>query len=237
MTESASWGLLREVMAQHAPIRFWLRDDDAVEPGVALDRLLHLTAKFYVPVALAVIPAFADEALGQRLKEMPHATPVIHGWSHQNHALGGEKKCELKNSPTIQRDLTQSLARMEQLFGKTLLPMLVPPWNRIDDLLLPHLASLGFTALSAFGVKPRGASVPIVNTHIDIMDWRGPRGSRSHAALIAEIVDRIKISAEPIGLLTHHLVHDEGAWEFLEQIFQATGGQWMRAGDLIAHDR
>ena len=74
---------------------FWLRDDDAVEPTVALDRLLGLTGEFAVPVTLAVIPAFTGEALARRLEAAPHAAVAVHGWSHKNHAPAGQKNRSL----------------------------------------------------------------------------------------------------------------------------------------------
>ena len=74
---------------------FWLRDDDAVAPGAALDRLLGLTGRFEVPVALAVIPAHAGTALAERIADERLVTVVVHGWSHENHAPPGKKKQEL----------------------------------------------------------------------------------------------------------------------------------------------
>jgi len=40
----------------------------------------------------------------------------------------------------------------------------------------------------------------------------------------------------PIGILTHHLDHDESAWKFLDALFQATvtDAHWCAADQLIA---
>ena len=46
---------------------FWWRDDDAVEPSPALDRLLELAASGRAPLALAVIPARASSGLAAQL--------------------------------------------------------------------------------------------------------------------------------------------------------------------------
>ena len=44
-------------------------------------------------------------------------------------------------------------------------------------------------------------------------------------------------AARPLGVLTHHLVHDEIAWLFLEGLFEATAGnpacRWASIRDLI----
>ncbi|TIU25023.1 MAG: polysaccharide deacetylase, partial [Mesorhizobium sp.] len=99
MTSDQIWQPLVEELAcrQRADRKaeFWLRDDDAVDPTPALDRLLDLTGEFAVPVTLAVIPALTDEKLVARLDEAPHATVAIHGWTHRNHAPEDQKKQEL----------------------------------------------------------------------------------------------------------------------------------------------
>jgi hypothetical protein len=67
-------------------VELWLRDDDATEPTPQLDQLIALTQEFAIPVALAIIPARSGSALAYRLGTATHIHPVIHGWSHANHA-------------------------------------------------------------------------------------------------------------------------------------------------------
>ena len=103
-------------------------------------------------------------------------------------------------------------------------PVLVPPWNRIDATLIPHLKALGFDALSTFGL-PKPGPLRMINPTVDIIDWHGTRGCREPAALIGEIVVAARRgladpSHPPIGILTHHLVHDEAAWTFLKTLFE-----------------
>src|SRR5215470_17845292 len=74
---------------------FWLRDDDAVEPTAALDRLLALAARHAIPVVLAVIPASAQRTLAKRLQAEDKVAIAVHGWAHRNHAPENEKKQEL----------------------------------------------------------------------------------------------------------------------------------------------
>lgn len=102
----------------------------------------------------------------------------MHGWNHQSHAGPGEKKQELgghRPAAIVLEELRHGLAKLRGLYGEQLLPMLVPPWNRIDKALLPALPGLGFTALSVFGREKRGAVLALLNTHVDVMDWRGTR--------------------------------------------------------------
>lgn len=220
---------------------FWLRDDDAVEPSVALDRLIELSVQGDVPVALAVVPAFAGTPLAACLAEAPHVLPVVHGWSHENHAPAGSKKQELglhRPAETVLGELERGLRRIETLFGQRAVPLLVPPWNRIDAALLPHLAGLGYRGVSAFG-PPKPAPLPVVNTTVDIIDWHGTRRGRDHAVLVGEVVAQLdaglaEADRPPVGVLTHHLDHDEAAWDFLRRLFAMTRGRWRGVGELLS---
>jgi hypothetical protein len=117
----------------------------------------------------------------------------------------------------------------------------VPPWNRIDEALLPSLPALGFTALSAFG-PARPGPLKCLNAHVDLMEWKAERKGKEHAALVAEIVAQLKQrleagSSEPIGLLCHHLAHDETAWSFLQGLVDTMAEppacRWLSARDLM----
>lgn len=223
---------------------FWLRDDDAFEPSAALDRLLAMTAFHTVPVALAVIPAFTGAPLADRLARENHVTVAVHGWSHENHAPQDEKKQELgRHRPreTVLAELSEGRLRLERLHAGRFTPLLVPPWNRIDADLLPHLAGIGFSALSVFGAQKPGP-IRLLNSTVDIMDWRGGRGGRDHSALVGEIVAQLEAAFRgegvPVGLLGHHLVQDEVAWTFLERLFEVTAAsgacRWRSLGELLA---
>jgi hypothetical protein len=222
--------------------RFWLRDDDAVAPTPALRALMALTARYRVPLGLAVIPAPATPELAALVGEQPEIAVLPHGWSHHNHAGRGEKKQELgrhRPAEAVLGELGQSLDRLRHLFGPRTLPVLVPPWNRIDAALLPYLGPLGYRAVSVFGPEKPGP-LAMVNTHADIMDWHGTRGCRPAGDIVADIVarlDRMEPSRDAMGLLTHHLVHDAAAWDFLETLFAVTTGhpacRWAAPGDLM----
>lgn len=61
MTEEVHWQRLAaeldRIAASGRQVDFWLRDDDAAEPTVALDRLLSLVDRHALAVVLAVPPA------------------------------------------------------------------------------------------------------------------------------------------------------------------------------------
>lgn len=249
MIEDAVWQPLRDELSRwinaSRSVQFWLRDDDAVEPSDALNRLLMLSNEYEVPVLLAVIPSLAGTPLADLLEPERFAAVATHGWSHENHAGKGEKKQELGDHRLLKvvlHELDEGRSRIAKLFPKQALPILVPPWNRIDSSLLPHLNSVGFAALSVFGKGSAGQGhIPAVNTHIDLIDWHGTRGCRDHNELVAEIVmemrGRFESDDSTIGILGHHLVHDESAWIFLKRLFEITtetgGCRWVSAAELI----
>ena len=207
----------------------WWRDDDAVAPSPALDRLSTLSAQSGLPVHLAVIPAGATDDLARW--RPPHVIPVVHGWAHANHAPQGEKKAEFGlHRPIRERldDARQALTHLQDLFGPALRPLFVPPWNRIGSDMLPGLAEIGFDTLSTFTPRkaPRAApGLAQINTHLDPIDWKGSRSlappDRLIAQIAAQLTDRREGRAdndEPYGILTHHLVHDDQIWQFTEEV-------------------
>lgn len=214
---------------------FWWRDDDAVEPTPALDRLLDLAGRHDAPVTLAVIPARSAWTLGERIAGLELVTPVQHGFAHRNHAPAGEKKIELgphRAAGAIREELARGRALMGAIFGSKFLPVLVPPWNRIAPDLIEVLPELGLTGLSTHGPRDAAPVVGLtqVNSHADIMQWRAPRGFLGEAGALDLIrghlggrrLDRAEPAAadpsEPTGILTHHLAHDDAAWHFLARL-------------------
>lgn len=247
MRDEMTWQPLRDGLQRMAGAgrraTFWLRDDDAIEPTPALERLLDLTRRASVPLSLAVIPAFTGEPLADRLGDERHAAVTVHGWSHENHAGDRGKKRELgpdRPGTVVLQELHAGFDKLQRLYPARLDPVLVPPWNRIDKALLPQLPPLGFRAVSVYGSADASAPIRMINTHVDIMDWT-TRRCRPHgelvALLVAELEARIDGSDEPIGLLTHHLVHDDACWNFMARLFEATaeGGAvgWHPLRDLL----
>lgn len=205
----------------------WWRDDDAVAPTAALDRLQKLAQGIGLPVHLAVIPAHAAPALAKRV-DGSTLIPLVHGWAHEDHSGPDEKKNEfLTDRPGREQEIARSMERMTELFGATLRPMFVPPWNRIDDAIAPALTECGLAALSTFGPRQAVRAAPgleQINTHVDPIWWKGTRDLVDPETLVAAAVAQLEArrrgaqdAAEPFGLLTHHLVHTPAIWAFTEE--------------------
>jgi len=213
----------------------WLRDDDACADSPALRRLLDLARDYRVPVAIAAIPAAADVTLVDAIACCDDATIVQHGYAHRNHARAGTRSAELGDEREFRvtlDELARGRERLERAFGERFIPVLVPPWNRIADDLVPHLASAGYTGISRFGPRVRAmpaAGLREVNTHVDPIAWRRDRQFIGAKAAIERIVTHLRTrreracdADEATGFLTHHLAFDAAAWVFLEALFQHT---------------
>jgi peptidoglycan/xylan/chitin deacetylase (PgdA/CDA1 family) len=210
------------------------RDDDAARPAPALDRLLRLAD---APLALAVVPAETDEALARAVAGRPLVSILQHGYAHQNHAADGVKKIELgpqRPAMVVLGELATGRLRLESLFGDRALAVLVPPWNRIAPALVPVLPELGYRGLSQFGPRARRRPVPGLvqsNCHLDLIDWRARRfvgAAAAISALAKHLALRYAgwraqpdVAAEATGLMSHHAVHDDEAWAFLERLLDA----------------
>src|ERR1700722_2142380 len=201
----------------------WWRDDDAVAPSRALDRLLALAGG--APLALAVIPADAVGELAAALAVFPQVAVLHHGWCHANRAAaypGAGKKSEYpaeRHPVEVADELDEGRRRLAALFGGRALPVFVPPWNRFADRFVPLLAEAGVAALSRLAPR-RGplppAGIAELDVHLDVVDWRGTRGFIGTGPALGRLIAELRAlrcapvdSAGAIGILTHHLVMDE----------------------------
>ncbi|MBP2302151.1 polysaccharide deacetylase family protein [Azospirillum picis] len=233
------WTAVEEELARWSAegrrCRMWLRDDDAVAASPELERLLRRCAGADVPLGLAVIPADAASSLADALAGQAHAFPLVHGWAHADHAGPAGKKCEFgpqRPGAVRQAEAARGLDRLRALFGGRLLPLFVPPWNRMAPDMPELLAGAGYRAVSAFGAPPSGGGgIAWINTHLDLIDWRGSRSAVPLEDLLAALARELRQrregprdGTEPIGLLTHHRVHDAAIWDLLDRLLDRLAG-------------
>lgn len=243
------WSPLKNEMAlwrgDGLDLPLWWRDDDAVTCTPALDHLSGVSARLGLPVHLAVIPERADRSLADQCRRERNLIPMVHGWAHANHAPEGQKKAEFGYPRVdLEDDAMRGITRLQALFGPDLLPVFVPPWNRITADIIPALAPMGYVALSTFTPRAQRLAAPDlvqINTHIDPIDWRGGGGLVSPDLLVGRVVETLMSrregrtnAAEPLGVLTHHLVHDAAIWEFTQGLIETLLQGGARAVDLRA---
>ena len=140
----------------------------------------------------------------------------------------------------VVQELRAGFERLTSLFPETFHPALVPPWNRISPSVQGVAKPIGLRGLSTFGAAP--AEEPYqVNTHLDIFAWRPERRplsrAEAYAVLNAVIERRLTGGDEPIGILTHHLVHEEASWDLLDELLGTIAKhpavRWPSVGELF----
>ena len=250
---SADWLALEQEVAQWRglgrPVDIWWRDDDACVATPELSRLLALARDAGVPLALAVIPQGARaDAFGDMA---PQVEVLQHGADHLNRGGAQGKKTEFPLSEpaeeAIQR-LLKGRRHLKQLFGERALAVLAPPWNRFAPDRIGDLARAGYIGLSTF--QPRQGREPApgliqVNTHVDIIDWRAGRTFVGEERVLDMMATQMRArrlgqcdADEPLGLLTHHAVHEPSAWEFLQRLFERSqamaGLRWRCASEIFS---
>ena len=222
----------------------WWRDDDAGALTPALERLLGLSRSAGVALTIAAIPAAAQPEMLAKAGFV-----VMHGCDHRNRAARGEKKTEFPASESDDAALArlaQSRERLAQLAGERFVPVLAPPWNRLRAELVARLPEAGLRGLTRYGARrlARALAVLEVNTHVDLIAWRGDRRFLGEAPALALLLQHLRARRsasadlqEPSGILTHHALHDAATWAFLERLFDETrarGAVWLDAAEVFA---
>jgi len=228
---------------------FWWRDDDATEPSAELDRLLNLSMRYDLPLALAVIPAPLDSRLANEVDQFSRTSVLQHGFDHRSHARPGQRKLELggnRDIDTILDELHQGYQILQSQFTDRFVAVLVPPWNRIDANVMTRLTDIGLTGLSTMRVRRSAFPAPgllQVNTHLDPVNWRQQRGFIGLYPAIAILIQHLRARRigyrdrdEPTGILSHHLAQSEPVWYFLDSLFDFLGKHsavsWVDAGSI-----
>lgn len=203
---------------------FWWRDDDAIEPTAALDDLIGAATASGAPLLLAVIPDPAMPSLFTHVVDIGEITISQHGFAHINHETRPAKAAELGNAraeEAVLSELSAGKLKLQHYGRDQFAPILTPPWNRISPAIAERRFEIGLPGLSTFG--PTDNDPYQVNTHLDVIAWRGDRGfigwGKAMRVVEEEIEARWAGNRQPFGLLTHHLVHDDGVRAFLDSFF------------------
>jgi hypothetical protein len=242
------WTLLHEEFDawrdRDVPAELWWRDDDAIAPGPKLEQLIEVSAD--AGLLIAVIPAKCDSALPSMLSQSALVRVAQHGYAHVNHAprgqgLGAWELGLHRGVDVVLTELDSGRDQLETFFGSHFLPVIVPPWNRIDPLLYEPLASRGYRAVSKFGARSSihlAKGLDAVNAHCDPIRWKMGAKFGGELKTIKQLLEHLAAkrngmvdAAEPTGYLTHHIDLDDEGWEFSQRLAdtvkQHPGARWV----------
>ena len=217
-----AWALVEAELGRWAKAgkrpQFWWRDDDAGALTAALERLVACAATAAAPLSMAVIPDHAEAGLALYLNERPWISVLQHGVDHRNDCLSGQPSQFADQVPpaAVSRRLVRGWARLAMFDSR--LPVYVPPWNALSRNVISALPAAGLRAVSAWN-GPTGPDR--LDVHLDLMRWRPAPRFAGEARFLSRLRRALKVRRlagqwdEPIGLLTHHLDHDEASWRFL----------------------
>ena len=240
---------MKKLTSGKQKVNFWWRDDDAVADSEALQQMLQLAKTYDVAVHLAVIPNLLENSLNiiKHPDNQPFSYVLQHGVEHKNFALPEQRKIELggsQNLQTLQQNLSAGQRLLQATFTDQYLSILVPPWNRIAEELIPYLDSIAYQRLSVLGKNKLAETELHLNVHIDIINWR-ERQFAGEAFILSKITEHLRHkrlsgnNGKPCGLMTHHLDHDADCWVFLDNFFSFCQShskvQWI-AGNRLFHD-
>lgn len=228
---------------------FWWRDDDVVEETIQLHRLDALSREMNIPVSVAVIPAQLQKTLPRYLSSRDNFVALQHGYSHTNYAAAEAKKIELggnRSTDEIHADLSLGREQLVKVLGGQFIPVLVPPWNRIESRIHPGLSEVGFSGFSAMWARKSillTNGLLQVNTHLDPVNWRQDRGFIGDANALEQLLTQLSSCrltgddlTEPTGILTHHLVQTDEVWSFCRTLFEIlnrhSAVHWISAREI-----
>jgi hypothetical protein len=256
--------------AQGLKAAFWVRDDDAFETSDRLTRLHTLAERYDITIGLAVIPAKLHPSLPQYLADGgPRFHPMCHGWRHVNHALAGRRPAEFGSERPISAlvdDAQLAYRAFTSQFGVTDV-VFVPPFGRISRSLVRALPNIGFSGISGAAgwlerrlsrlsdwnirmptvASLRRSDVPRLDVQIDPIDW-GARRAHDPAIIEHALARSLRArrngwlaSSLPIGVVTHHLDHDETVWRTCDALLGLLRSheavEFLHVGDFFSGNR
>ena len=213
--EEAATKRLIEMQEKNQTLKVWWRDDDCIEPTKELDKLIKISKENQAPISLAVIPKFCVKELKEVLAPHSQIEVLQHGIAHLNQASSGQKKCEFPDTLVPEKtsqDIMQGKLKLSTLFAEQFTPIFVPPWNRYSTKHLNLIHKSNFKKISGYG---HSQDPFYFNTHFDLINWKQGRSLIEENQAI-ELFQEITTLDSTIGLLSHHLVHDQAIWNFIE---------------------
>ncbi len=214
---------LRQVESEGRSVKVFVRDDDVDDDEASLRQLLDLFCELETPINLEIIPGLLTDSAIATLNRHHQLRPDLfelnqHGWLHVNHESEG-RKCEFGVSRSYDRqlaDIRRGQEVLQNAFGEAFSPVFTPPWNRCTEETHRALDQLGFAAISKLRGKQSvsGYNFRELSVTLDIFRWKDGATMKPAEELIEELTFQLR-ELEMVGIMLHHKVMDEAAFEFV----------------------
>lgn len=227
--------MMKEIIAQLRPAldelastgrqaQVFFRDDDVDEDEPTLHQLLECFIRCDVPINLEVIPGRLTISSIGLLNQCQRYQPGLieldqHGWQHVNHEPTG-RKCEFGSSRSYDQqyeDIARGRKMLESAFGAAFSPVFTPPWNRCTPDTFRVLDELGFQVLSrdSSNAPITGYGFRELSITLDLYRWKNGAAMKAPEEIIRELGAQCRTQTR-VGIMLHHKVMDEIAFELLE---------------------
>lgn len=216
---------IKEILAQAAQkgqqVDVFFRADDVARVDKRFCRLMQLFRSQQMPLCLAVVPEWLNNAAWKDMQQFCPASPLWcwhqHGWNHMNHESQG-KKSEFGSSrhrEDIRNDLVNGSKHLSAILDNLFCPVFTPPWNRCSSTTLELLEELDFLAVSrSKNAKPLYAGpLPDLAVNVDLHTRRETDCREGWNNLFTELTEAAQSGR--IGLMLHHGRMNDAAFDFL----------------------
>ncbi len=108
----------------------------------------------------------------------------------------GLRLAGLALSVAICKELARGGARLAALFGKRAVPVMVPPWNRIAQEVIPELVGLGFRGLSTYTARETVTSdrwSVSCNTRLNVLRCRPKQGFLGEEEALKLLIGHLRV--------------------------------------------
>ncbi|MGE0633622.1 MAG: hypothetical protein AB7O96_14510 [Pseudobdellovibrionaceae bacterium] len=204
-------------------MKLFFRNDDVGWNLKDFEKLLGLFVKNGQKLNGAAIPSASMDAYKKDVFNAHRGNLQIHthGYAHLDHQSEG-KKAEFgsaRSHDSVKKELRESLSMTQDVFKDLFFPAFTPPWNRIDETLIPLLAEAGFKVLSRDGDKiSKTPGLKDLNIDLDLHTSKKPRIYTTESLLAeAEEVGKTK---KHVGIMIHHKHMVEDDFVFMDQFLK-----------------
>ncbi|HER62492.1 MAG TPA: polysaccharide deacetylase [Desulfobacteraceae bacterium] len=220
--------VLREILQSAAlpdkKLRIFFRADDIARVNEPFTRLMHLFLDHAVPLCLAVVPDWLDNARWRALQQFNPDDPLWcwhqHGRSHINHELQGKKSefSDSRSQEAIRNDLAGGRELLARTMGDLFYPVFTPPWNRCGFKTLNLLRQLDFKAVSrSKDARPSAEGILAdLAVNVDLHTRKDKDFSEGWRNLVAEFAQAA--DGGQMGIMLHHERMNDAAFTFLAML-------------------